>query len=102
MLQWILHNWTDDDCRKILEKCKDAVSSNGKKGKVIIIDIVINEKQDEYEITRTKLLMDVTMACLNGKERNEEEWNKLLTGAGFKDYKISPLTGFLSLIEAYP
>ena len=46
--------------------------------------------------------MDVNMACLNGKERNEEEQNKLLRGAGFKDYKISPSTGFVSLIEAYP
>nr|Q84KK5.1 RecName: Full=Isoflavone 7-O-methyltransferase; AltName: Full=Daidzein 7-O-methyltransferase [Glycyrrhiza echinata]BAC58012.1 S-adenosyl-L-methionine: daidzein 7-0-methyltransferase [Glycyrrhiza echinata] len=102
LLKWILHNWTDNDCRRILEKCKEAVSSDGEKGKVIIIEMVINENQDEHEITGTKLLMDVNMACLNGKERSEEEWKKLFIEAGFRDYKISPLTGFLSLIEVYP
>jgi len=64
--------------------------------------MVINEKIDENQVTQIKLLMDVNMACLNGKERNEEEWKKLFIEAGFQDYKISPLTGFLSLIEIYP
>lgn len=65
--------------------------------------MVINEKQDEQKITELKLLWDVSMACaFNGKERNEEEWNKLFMEAGLQDYKISPLTGYLSLIEIYP
>ncbi|KAJ1421500.1 Winged helix-like DNA-binding domain superfamily [Sesbania bispinosa] len=102
LLKWILHNWTDKDCTKILEKCKEAISSSEKRGKVIIIDVVINEKKDEHEITGTKLLMDINMASLNGKERNEEEWKKLFTEAGFQDYKITPLTGILSLIEVHP
>ncbi|KAL2959112.1 hypothetical protein AAZX31_18G248800 [Glycine max] len=104
LLKWILHDWADKDCRKILENCKEAISSNnGKRGKIIVIDMVINEKQDEQKITELKLLWDVSMACaFNGKERNEEEWNKLFMEAGLQDYKISPLTGYLSLIEIYP
>ncbi|KAL2618145.1 hypothetical protein GLYMA_08G248000v4 [Glycine max] len=104
LLKWILHDWTDKDCIKILENCKEAISSNnGKRGKIIVIDMVIQEKQDEHKVTELKLLWDVAMACvLNGKERNEEEWKKLFMEAGFQDYKISPLTGFLSLIEIYP
>nr|AKW47171.1 isoflavone 4'-O-methyltransferase [Pueraria montana var. lobata] len=103
LLKWILHDWTDKDCRKILENCKEAISNNSKRGKIIIIDIVINEKQDEHKVTELKLLLDVAMACvLNGKERNEEEWKKLFMEVGLQDYKISPLTGYLSLIEIYP
>ncbi|KAG5095996.1 hypothetical protein JHK84_051584 [Glycine max] len=94
---------SDEDCRKILENCKEAISSKSKTGKVIVIDVVINEKKDEHEITRLKLLMDLNMACLlNGKERREEDWKKLFVEAGFQSYKISPLTGYLSLIEIYP
>ena len=63
---------------------------------------MINEKQDEPEITQTKLILDINMQCLHGKERTEEEWKKLFSETGFQDYKISPFTGFLSLIEAYP
>ncbi|KAL5095802.1 hypothetical protein RYX36_000129 [Vicia faba] len=102
LLKWILHDWTDEDCIKILKKCKQAVTSDGKTGKVIVIDMVINEKKDEKNITQMKLVMDVNMASVNGKERNEKEWKKLFVEAGFQDYKISPLTGFLSLIEIYP
>jgi hypothetical protein len=54
----VLHNWSDDDCIKILKNCKNAISG---KGKVIIIDVVINEKQDEHEMTEVKLLLDVIM-----------------------------------------
>ncbi|CAL5191107.1 unnamed protein product [Lathyrus oleraceus] len=102
LLKWILHDFTDKDCIKILEKCKEAVTSDVKKGKVIIIDLVMNKKKDENQITQLKLQMDIGMACLNGKERNEEEWKKLFVEAGFKDYKISPFTELLSLIEIYP
>ncbi|CAK8540735.1 unnamed protein product [Lathyrus sativus] len=102
LLKWILHNWSDEDCIKILKNCKEVVTNDGRKGKVVVIDIVINEKKDEKNLTKMKLLMDVNMACISGKERNEEEWKNLFIQAGFQDYKISPLTGFLSLIEVYP
>ncbi|CAJ1833346.1 unnamed protein product [Sphenostylis stenocarpa] len=101
LLKWILHNWSDKDCKKILENCKKAISDKG--GKVIVIDVVINENEDEHELTGLKHLMDITMACLiNGKERREEEWKKLFLEAGFHSYKISSLTGHLSLIEIFP
>ncbi|XP_020219983.1 isoflavone 7-O-methyltransferase [Cajanus cajan] len=103
LFKWIFHNWNDNDCMKILENSKEAISSAGKKGKVIVIDIVINENKEEHEITGLKLMMDVHMASvINGKERREEEWKKLFVKAGFQSYKISPLTGYLSLIEIYP
>ena len=86
-----------------MEKCRNAISAKGDKGKVIIIDLVINEKQDENEMTHTKLLWDVIMmAALNGRERSEEEWKKLFLEAGFQNYKIFPIFGFRSLIEVYP
>jgi len=99
----ILHDWNDKDCKKILENCKEAISGKGKRGKVILIETVINEDQDEHELTGLKLAMDVRMTCfLNGKERSEEEWKKMFVEAGFQNYKISPLTGYLSLIQIYP
>ncbi|KAK2383167.1 isoflavone 7-O-methyltransferase [Trifolium repens] len=94
LLKWVLHNWSDDDCIKILKNCKKAISGKGKGGKVIIIDVVINEKQDEHEMTEVKLLLDVIMmTSLNGKERNEKEWKQLFLQAGFKSYKIFPTFG---------
>jgi len=99
----VLHNWNDKDCRKILENCKEAISDKGSRGKVIVVDVVMNANEDEEELTGLKLLIDVRMRCfINGKERKEQEWKKLFVEAGFQSYKISPFTGYLSLIEIYP
>ncbi|XP_013468802.2 isoflavone 7-O-methyltransferase [Medicago truncatula] len=103
MLKSILHDWSDENCIKILKTCKDSVSSKGRKGKVIIIDILINEKDDEKDITQQNLIMDISMMAFDGgKERTEKEWKHLFIEAGFKDYKIFPLFSYESLIEVYP
>ncbi|CAN6683407.1 unnamed protein product [Malus baccata var. baccata] len=49
-LKLILHDLSDEECLKVLNKCREAIASNGQ-GKVIIIDIVMNEEKDEHEIT---------------------------------------------------
>ncbi|XP_054778471.1 isoflavone 7-O-methyltransferase-like [Prosopis cineraria] len=103
LMKWILHNWDDEDSLKVLKKCKEAIAKKGKEGKVIIIDAVIKEKENDNDMTEVKLLFDVLMmSLLNGKERTEKEWKKLLEAAGFKHYKITPCFGFRSIIEAYP
>ena len=53
-------------------------------------------------MTQAKLSMDIVTLTINGKERNEKEWKRLFCEAGFKHYKIFPIFGFRSLIEAYP
>jgi hypothetical protein len=42
------------------------------------------------------------MMYINGVEREEHEWRKIFTVAGFSDYKIIPVLGFRSIIEVYP
>nr|AKW47164.1 O-methyltransferase [Pueraria montana var. lobata] len=103
LLKLVLHDWNDELCIKILKNCKEAISGKGKEGKVIIIDIVIDEAGDDREITELKLDYDLVMLTLfNGKEREKKEWEKLIYDAGFSSYKISPVFGFKSLIEVYP
>ena len=86
-----------------MKKCREAIPSEEDGGKVIIIDIVINEKKDEADITETKLLMDIMMMTLvNETERNEKEWEKFFLGAGFRHYKITPIFGLRSLIMVFP
>ncbi|OMO72822.1 O-methyltransferase, family 2 [Corchorus capsularis] len=102
LLKWILHDWNDEECVKILKVCKEAIGSKDK-GKLIIIDIVM-EKQDADEQTiEAELYWDMLMMALpNGRERNEEEWNKLFVDAGFNHYKIYHVLGIRSLIELFP
>ncbi|KAL2328293.1 hypothetical protein Fmac_021720 [Flemingia macrophylla] len=100
MLMNILHDWNDEDCVKILNKCKEAIPSYGK---VIIIDAVLENETENKIITDRQLLLDIEMMVLYGaKERNEKEWADLIFSTGFKNYKITPTPSLLSIIEVYP
>ncbi|ESR44948.1 hypothetical protein CICLE_v10003192mg [Citrus x clementina] len=63
-----------------------------KGGKVIIIDVAIENQTKGKETMETQLCFDMLMATfLKGKEQT-----------GFNHYKITPNLGLWSLIEAYP
>ncbi|TKY59203.1 (+)-6a-hydroxymaackiain 3-O-methyltransferase 1 [Spatholobus suberectus] len=101
-LKWVQHDWNDEHPVKIFKNCKEAISRKGKNGKVIIIDIAIDEASDDRDLTELKLDFDLVMLTINGKEREQKEWEKLIYDAGFSSYKITPVFGFKSLIEVYP
>ncbi|PIN02439.1 Hydroxyindole-O-methyltransferase [Handroanthus impetiginosus] len=101
LLKWVLHDWDDEHCVKILKKCKEAIL--GKGGKVIIIDMVVDIYEGGDKAVENQLLIDMMlMTLLNGKERSEKEWAKLFLDAGFSSYKITPAIGLRSVIELYP
>ncbi|XP_052208049.1 trans-resveratrol di-O-methyltransferase-like [Diospyros lotus] len=109
LLKWILHDWGDEDCMKILKHCKEAIPSRQKGGKVIIIDMVVGHQKLEEtnaiddKSTQTQLFIDMfVMGLYSSKERTEQEWANLFSAAGFSDYKINPILGLRSLIEVYP
>lgn len=86
-----------------MKNCKDAIPSRAEGGKVIIIEMVLDEKERDKESIETQLCCDVLMmTAFNGRERNEKEWKSLFLAAGFSDYNIIPILGLRSLIEVYP
>ncbi|KAL9454664.1 hypothetical protein AB3S75_010128 [Citrus x aurantiifolia] len=103
LLKWILHNWNDEESVKLLKKCKEAIPSKDEGGKVIIIDMAIENQSQDKESMETQLCFDILMVSLfRGKERSVDDWKKLFLAAGFSHYKITPILGVRSLIEAYP
>ena len=97
----MLHNWSDEDCVKILKQAMLAISTREPKGKVVIIDTVASSVSKQS--LEAQLLMDLCMMMLTtGEERDEKNWNKLFLEAGFSGCKISHIFGSRSLIEVYP
>ncbi|KAM3743573.1 hypothetical protein ACB098_07G155900 [Castanea mollissima] len=85
-LHWVLHDWADKECIQILKKCKEAILED--KGKVIIIDAVIQEQEEMDKLTDTWTL---------------KEWGFVLGETGFSRYTVKPPTRALqSVIEACP
>jgi mannose/fructose-specific phosphotransferase system component IIA len=101
-LQYVFHDWNDEDCVRILKHCRKAIPESG--GKVIIVDMVVgspsNSKAMYHEAQATfDLLMMVITA---GKERDEREWRKIFMEAGFSHHRTRPVLGSMALIELYP
>ncbi|KAM7498071.1 hypothetical protein LguiA_022485 [Lonicera macranthoides] len=107
LLKSILHNWNDEECVKVLKLSKEAIPSKEEGGKVIIIDMVANncnnQKKDDNSM-ETQLFFDIMMMVLHtGKERTEKEWAKLFEAAAFNGgFKITPILGLRSVIEVFP
>ncbi|GFP78778.1 trans-resveratrol di-o-methyltransferase [Phtheirospermum japonicum] len=104
LLKWTLHDWDDQESVKLLEKCKEAIiPSKNKGGKLIIIEMVVDDEKEEREATETKLFFDMLMMVeVTGKERTEKEWANLFSAAGFSTYNISLGLGLRSVIEVFP
>ncbi|XP_071698493.1 trans-resveratrol di-O-methyltransferase-like [Rutidosis leptorrhynchoides] len=103
LLKWVFHNYDDERCIKILKKCKEVISSKENGGKLIIIDMVVENDKVGSKSLETQLFFDMLMMIHGiGIQRTEIEWSKLFADAGFSEYKIIPILGLRSLIEVYP
>ncbi|CAO2143615.1 unnamed protein product [Urochloa humidicola] len=102
LLRCVLHCWGDDDCVKILQRCKDAIPAREDGGKVINIDSVMGSGPQDTISKEAQALYDLYMMYINGVERGENEWRRIFQEAGFSDYKIISGLGIRSAIEVYP
>ncbi|KAI0499927.1 hypothetical protein KFK09_018135 [Dendrobium nobile] len=85
-LKWILHDWTDELCVKLLRNCWKALPE---KGKVIVVEYILPVMPDEAIATKAGFQFDLAMLAITprGKERTENEFKSLAKEAGFSDFK---------------
>jgi hypothetical protein len=109
-MKWIMHDWSDEDCIKILKNCRKAIPETGK---VIILDVVLGaDHGNDIDKKKAAAAMDPNLNTVfdlvmvahtsGGKERTEEEWKKVLWDGGFGHYNIIDIPALQSVIEAFP
>ncbi|GLJ07302.1 hypothetical protein SUGI_0063920 [Cryptomeria japonica] len=100
-MKWIMHDWADEDCVKILKQCRKAIPETGK---VIIVDTVLNSREKTALDPSLGLVFDLLMIAHSsgGKERSEEEWKNLLKEGGFHRLNVITIPALQSVIEAFP
>ncbi|KAK8614819.1 hypothetical protein V6N13_068609 [Hibiscus sabdariffa] len=73
------------------------------KGKLIIVEAVVRPKSESlFDLEAQRYDLKMLVISPSGKERNEEEWKKLLKRGGFSRYTVIEIPSFLSIIEAFP
>ncbi|XP_021723365.1 trans-resveratrol di-O-methyltransferase-like [Chenopodium quinoa] len=76
LLKWILHNWSEEDCIKILERCNEAIPSKENGGKIIIIDMVVenNNENNIPDYLYSQLLLDLQMINITNGVTGWSPW----------------------------
>ncbi|KAJ0237468.1 Indole glucosinolate O-methyltransferase 4 [Hirschfeldia incana] len=88
ILKRILHDWTDEDCVKILKNCWKSLPNNGK---IVVIELVTPDDAENGDINANIAFdMDMLMftQCSGGKERSRAEFKALAAAAGFNQCKF--------------
>ena len=96
MMKYIIHDWTDDQCVRILGNCRRAMAPDGR---VLVVEHVIRPGN----APDWGKLLDVNMLVLpGGQERTREEFAALFTRAGLRLKRIHKTAAALSILEAAP
>jgi O-methyltransferase domain/Dimerisation domain len=93
ILKYILHNWDDENCVRILTNCRRAMIE---KGRILVADPVITPgNHREWG----KLLDIQMMVAVRGKERTKKEFAELFGRAGLRLVRVVPTNSALSIVE---
>jgi hypothetical protein len=95
----VLHDWPDEDCRRILRTCRKAMGADA----VLLIGDQILEP-DPTRGQPVDYLVDVTMMAMFGsaRERTRDEFTGLLSDAGFAVRRVIETQSSVWIVEATP
>ena len=94
LLSMIFHDWSDDQCARMLNSIVRATRS---RTRLVALEFVL-PPGDEPHMGK---MIDLTMlGMLTGRERTADEYRHLFREAGFRLEKITPTPTPLSIIEA--
>lgn len=96
LMKFIIHDWQDAECQKILRNCHDALKGS-RIGRLMLVEGVVPNDPTPH----MSKMMDLEMMVFpNGRERTEAEFKTLLASAGFELTRIVATKCPLSVIEA--
>lgn len=83
LLRRIIHDYSDENCVKLLSHLRDAMLPDSR---VLIADMVMPKRV--YEADLPAAAMDNCVMVMGGKERTEEAFRKILEDAGLNLVKV--------------
>ncbi|KAH8434094.1 O-methyltransferase hasC [Aspergillus melleus] len=100
LLRWILHNWGDEDCVRLLRRIRDTIILTPGISRVLIVESVLFDGR----LGRGARYADIRMlARCRNKERTLEEYKRLAEEAGWRlDKVVSPRGCLTQIIDLRP
>ncbi|RWR86536.1 caffeate O-methyltransferase [Cinnamomum micranthum f. kanehirae] len=99
-LKWILHDWSDERCLKLLNNCYKALPDSGK---VIIVDLILPLFPETNLTAKYIFQHDMLMLAYThgGNVRTEKQLEELTKGAGFASLNVVCCAYGFSVMECY-
>lgn len=94
LLKQIVHDWDDERATRLLQNCHRALSPAGK---LLLVEMVIPPENQPSPAQAMDLNM---MVLLGGRERTEEDYQRLFQAAGFRLERVIATHSPFSVIEA--
>ncbi|KAK7294576.1 hypothetical protein RJT34_17465 [Clitoria ternatea] len=93
-MKWILHDWSDEHCLKLLKNCHKAIPEDGK---VIVVESILPVLPESSIVAKNGFQGDLLMMAQNpgGKERTHDEFLHLALQSGFAGIRLlCPIANF--------
>ena len=92
-LKFILHDWTDDQCVRILKNCRRAMAPGAR---ILIVEHLVPDDRGPH----IAKFMDINMLVhTHGRERTRQDFELLLAAAGLQLRHVAPTSIGLSMLE---
>jgi hypothetical protein len=97
LLKSVLHNWNDQNCARLLDRCRSAMSD---KARLCVIERVRPEHAGTGEADRVVARNDLNMLIgVGGRERTQDQLTALFGAARLQQVRRVPLTLGLQALE---
>jgi O-methyltransferase/methyltransferase family protein len=94
VMKYIIHDWTDDQCERILAHCRHAMAPGAR---VLVVEHVIRPGN----AADWGKMLDINMLVLTGgRERTKPEFAALFRRAGLRLLRVHKTAAALSVLEA--
>jgi hypothetical protein len=94
LLKWILHDWPDGECVRILSRCRDSLRPGGV---VVVVELLLGRPGYEREAALSDLNM---LVAPGGRERSEAEYAALFERAGLRLARVVDTGTLYAILEA--
>jgi SAM-dependent methyltransferase len=87
VLREVLHNWDDEQARRVLENCHRAALPGSR---LLLGEVVLPDEADATTALAFQLDL-IALVAFGGRERTRDEWTQLLASAGYQLGHVRPV-----------
>jgi O-methyltransferase domain len=101
ILKWVLHDWNDESCHRLLTACRTALADTGR---LLVVEQLLPDDVPASGTLHPAITMDLIMLVnfADARERHLHEYEQLLNGAGFAIHEVLSLPSGTSILDCRP